>query len=196
MLQNARQNRRGTLVAVVGPSGVGKDTLMGAALSHFGQRDDLHLVQRMITRPVDAGGEDHQAVEHCEFEALRAAGAFAVSWDAHGLSYGIPAHVREKLALGHLVIANGSRSALPRFAEVFDPLLVINIVARPEVLAERLEKRGRETREEILARLKRGSLEVCGPFEVVTIDNSEDLATASRRMIETLAPLLGDRSPA
>ncbi|MBP1851690.1 ribose 1,5-bisphosphokinase [Rhizobium halophytocola] len=164
---------------------------MNEALAHFGARGDLHLVQRVITRPVDAGGENHRAVEHPEFAALKDAGAFAVSWDAHGLRYGIPAAVHEKLALGHLVIANGSRSALPRFAEVFDPLLVINIVARPEVLASRLEKRGRETREDILRRLKRGSLEVRGPFHVVTIDNSEDLATATRQLVATLSPLLG-----
>ncbi|MCL6706032.1 phosphonate metabolism protein/1,5-bisphosphokinase (PRPP-forming) PhnN [Pseudomonas sp. R2.Fl] len=181
---------RGTLVVVVGPSGAGKDTLIARALERFSGRDDVHVVRRVITRAEDAGGENHRGVAAGEFERMRQAGAFAVDWDAHGLSYGIPSCVHEKLALGQLVIANGSRSALPRFASAFDPMLVVNVIARPDVLAQRLEARGRENREEILRRLERSSLDVRGPFNVVTIDNSGDLADAAERLIDTLAPLL------
>ncbi|MBR0557568.1 phosphonate metabolism protein/1,5-bisphosphokinase (PRPP-forming) PhnN [Ciceribacter sp. L1K23] len=182
---------RGTLVVVVGPSGAGKDTLIGRSMEQFAGREDVHLVRRVITRPEDAGGEDHRGVTAEEFAAMRATGAFAVDWDAHGLSYGIPACVHEKLALGHLVIANGSRSALPLFASAFDPLLVINIFAQPDVLARRLELRGRESREDILARLARGSLQVDGPFNVISIDNSGEVDEAARMLIDILEPLIG-----
>ncbi|MNL78109.1 Ribose 1,5-bisphosphate phosphokinase PhnN [compost metagenome] len=54
------------------------------------------------------------------------------------------------------------------------------------MLATRLESRGRESREDILKRLARGSLAVEGDFEVVTIDNSGALDVAAHRLIETV----------
>lgn len=184
----------GTMVAVVGPSGAGKDSLLHIARTHFAGRPDVHFVRRVITRPADAGGEDHICVSQADFDAMRAQGAFAVDWDAHGLSYGIPASVQEKLALGHLVIANGSRSALPEWARAFPSLLVVNITASPEVLAERLVARGRESREDILRRLNRGSLKVEGDYPVIEIDNSGALADAGARLIAVLEAELGGRS--
>lgn len=180
----------GTMVAVVGPSGAGKDSLIQIAKAHFAGHPNVHFVQRVITRPADAGGEEHKDVSKAEFGTMRQEGAFAVDWDAHGLSYGIPAAVHEKLALGHLVVANGSRSVLDRFAQAFSPLLVVNITARPEVLAQRLEQRGRETREDILARLNRGSLEIPDAFDCVTIDNSGLLADAGKTLVGTLEGIL------
>lgn len=176
----------GTLIVVVGPSGVGKDTLIAHAIEHFSARGDVHLVQRVITRAHDAGGEAHHSVTRQEFEDLQRQGAFALHWQAHGLSYGIPASVHEKLALGHVVLANGSRSMLKHFAAVFPSLLVVNVIARPDVLAARLERRGRESREEILKRLARSSLDVDGDFDVVTIDNSGAIDAAASQLIETI----------
>lgn len=176
----------GTMVAVVGPSGAGKDTLLAIAMAHFSGSTDVHFVQRVITRALDAGGEDHRSVSEAEFEMLRKNGSFAVDWDAHGLKYALPASVHEKLALGHLVIANGSRSFLDRFAKTFQSLLVVNVTAAPEVLASRLEARGRESRDDILKRLKRGTLTICGNYHVVTIDNSGEVATAGRALVEAL----------
>lgn len=181
----------GTMVAVVGPSGAGKDSLLHIARTHFAGRPDVHFVRRVITRPADAGGEDHICVAQADFDMMRAQGAFAVDWDAHGLSYGIPASVQEKLALGHLVIANGSRSALPDWARAFPSLLVVNITASPDVLAERLLARGRESREDILQRLKRGSLKVEDDYSVVEIDNSGALADAGVRLVSLLESQLG-----
>lgn len=180
----------GTLVAVVGPSGAGKDTLISEVMAHFGARPDLHLAQRVITRPEDAGGEAHCAVDCGQFEALKRAGHFAVEWEAHGLCYGIPAAIRDWLQRGDVVIANGSRSALPHFAQAFETMLVVNIVATPDVLANRLQARGRECRSDILLRLQRSSLEVRGDYNVLTIDNSGDLATAAAALISALSPLL------
>lgn len=189
-----RQGSTGTMVAIVGPSGVGKDSLIHLAMQHFAGRPDVHFVQRVITRPPDCGGEQHRCASPAEFDAMREQGLFAVDWDAHGLSYGIPASVHEKLALGHLVVANGSRSALPRWAKVFPSLLVVNVTASPEVLAERLVARGRESRVDILERLRRGSLAVEGDYEVVTVDNSGALADAGRKLIATLEAVLGGRA--
>ncbi|MDI7862887.1 phosphonate metabolism protein/1,5-bisphosphokinase (PRPP-forming) PhnN [Rhizobiaceae bacterium n13] len=176
----------GMVVVVVGPSGAGKDTLMAIAAGHFAGREEVHFVRRIITRESDAGGEDHRSVADHEFEAMAADGAFAVSWEAHGLKYGVPAKVREHLARGELVVVNGSRSVLERFHSAFERIKVVNVTARPEVLAARLEARGRETREDILQRLARGALAVRGEFDVVNIDNSGALDDAGRAMVDAL----------
>lgn len=177
---------RGCMVAVVGPSGAGKDTLMAHAARFFEGRDDVVFVRRVITRDAAAGGEDHDGVSEAEFEALEKAGRFAVSWGAHGLRYGIPAETKEAVAEGRLVVANGSRSALPHFKAAYPRLVVINVTASPDVLATRLEARGRESREEILRRLERSSLTVSGDYQVVTIDNSGSLEAAAQAMIDAL----------
>lgn len=177
---------KGWMIVVVGPSGAGKDSLIAYAKQHFAKNDQVHFVQRVITRPANAGGEDHSAATPSEFDDLKADGRFAVDWEAHGLSYGIPHKACEWIAKGGVVIANGSRSVLPRFLQAFPQLVVVNITARPEVLADRLEARGRENREEILRRLQRSSLEIIGDYHVITIDNSGALAEAGEQFIGTI----------
>ena len=52
----------GTLFLVVGPSGAGKDTLMYGARAALAGKQDILFARRAITRPLYAGGEDHDAV--------------------------------------------------------------------------------------------------------------------------------------
>lgn len=181
---------RGTMVVVVGPSGAGKDTLIDYIRKTLSARPDVHFVRRTITRPAEAGGEDHTPASEAEFSALRAAGGFCVDWQAHGLHYGIPSAVCDVLQRGGLAIANGSRSALPHFAAAFPNLLVINIVANPDVLAERLKARGRETEDDIAARLRRSEEFTIPPgYRCVTIDNSGDLMEAGEAFLTVLATM-------
>lgn len=181
----------GIMAVVVGPSGAGKDTLMNLAARHFAGRQDVHFVRRVITREGDAGNEDHKSVSEADFDAMEQAGAFAVSWEAHGLKYGIPADVTDELAHGNLVIANGSRSVLHRFQATFPRLKIINVTARREVLAERLMARGRESREDVMRRLERSTLTVEGSYDVADIDNSGTLEEAERAIIAVLEALIG-----
>ena len=183
---------RGIMVVVVGPSGAGKDTLMNLAARRFKGRDEVHFVRRVITRHRDAGGEDHLSVSLEGFAAMEQSGSFAVWWEAHGLKYGIPAEVSVALSRGHVVVANGSRSALHRFQAAFPRLKVINVTARPEVLVGRLEARGRETHEDIMARLARGPLTVRGEYDVTELDNSGSLEEAKQKMITILEGLLAE----
>jgi len=185
-----RNAGEGCMIAVVGPSGAGKDTLMAYAARAFSDRSDIIFARRVITRDAAAGGEDHDGVCAAEFERLKADGRFAVSWEAHGLHYGIPVETKHAVAKGAIVIANGSRSALGLFRQEYSNLVVINVTARPDVLAMRLEERGRESREDILRRLNRSSLDVIGDYEVVTIDNSGEMEVSGRAMIDAVSTLL------
>jgi ribose 1,5-bisphosphokinase len=165
----------GRLICVVGPSGAGKDTLIDAARV---QRPDLVIVRRVITRPSALGGEDFDGVTSAEFERRKTAGDFALDWRAHGLSYGLPAATLALRTEGRNLLVNGSRAALEQARGVFPDLEVIRITAPSSVLMERLLARGRETREEIEARVLRQSYDVPAGLQVTDIRNDGPLNEA------------------
>lgn len=181
----------GTLIVVVGPSGAGKDSVINYALDRLANAR-VERVRRVITRADDAGGEDHEEISVAGFEEQRALGAFAVSWSAHGLHYGIPKETKVRLAAGEILIANGSRSALPLFRATFWPMKVINIIASPEVLAKRLIARGRESEEEIFNRLSRRVPTLAHEPDVTTIDNSGSLEIAGNALATLIQSLQQD----
>lgn len=174
----------GRLIAVVGPSGVGKDTVM-EALAAGDPR--LGLVRRVITRPAEAGGEVFDGVTTEEFSARQAAGDFALSWQAHGLHYGIPITSEADLAAGRDMLVNLSRSVLDKARARFPGLVIIALTAAPDVLAERLAERGRETAEQVARRLNRKGAAL--PAGAITIDNSRDLDATLRAARDALYPV-------
>jgi phosphonate metabolism protein PhnN/1,5-bisphosphokinase (PRPP-forming) len=142
------------LVTVVGPSGAGKDTLLTAARAALAGDARFAWVRRAITRPAEAGGEDHLPMTREAFAAARASGDFCLSWEAHGLAYGIPRAIEGDLAAGRVVVANLSRAVLAEAAARY-PLRVLLVTAPRDVLAARLAARGRESAADIAARLAR-----------------------------------------
>lgn len=171
------------LILVVGPSGAGKDTVLGIARLALAGDPRFRFVRRVITRPADAGGEDHEAVT----EAAFAERSFALQWKAHGLSYGIPPDVTEDLARGVVVVANVSRGVIAQAAARF-PVRVIEVTAPPELLAQRLAARGRETADDVAGRLSR---DIPIPDHVLTdtIMNETTPADAANRFIAAIQNL-------
>ncbi|MBW9065578.1 phosphonate metabolism protein/1,5-bisphosphokinase (PRPP-forming) PhnN [Rhizobium herbae] len=184
-------NPAGAMVVVVGPSGAGKDSVIGFVAQRFVGRVDIDFVRRVITRPSDAGGEDHESVSEIDFDARLAAGDFAVAWKAHGLQYGIPREALDRVRAGRIVIANGSRGALDQFRQVFPKVVVVNITASPAALAQRLVARGRESEADILKRLQRQTPDILDEADVTTIDNSGPLEIAGSRFVALVAELQG-----
>ncbi|MCA0942402.1 phosphonate metabolism protein/1,5-bisphosphokinase (PRPP-forming) PhnN [Salipiger pacificus] len=182
--------KRAPVFALVGPSGVGKDSLLAEAAV---QVPGLHVVQRVVTRAPEAGGEPCLAVSEEVFADMLEEGAFALHWGAHGLRYGIRWSELAPRVAGHPVVFNGSRGALEQAARVLPELEVLHVTARPEVLADRLAARGRESGAEIEARLARAALPLppqAGPgLRVHEIDNSGPLAIAAARLVALLQPV-------
>ena len=145
----------GVFVAIVGPSGAGKDTLIDIARGAFAGDGRYVFVRRVVTRPALAGAEAHDSLGVEAFLAAEVEGQFCVSWQAHGLHYGLPAAAAEAYSRGGVIVSNVSRAALGRIAGRFADLHVVEITAPREVLVARLAGRGREGRAEIEARLAR-----------------------------------------
>jgi len=143
------------LVYVVGASGSGKDSLMRYARARLDHDPAIVFAHRYITRPADAGGENHLALTVEEFEARRRAGLFALHWRSHGHAYGIGIEIDQWLAMGITVVVNGSRAYLTEARQRYPALLPVWIEVTPEVLRQRLLARGRESPHEIEQRLLR-----------------------------------------
>ena len=174
------------LVLVVGPSGAGKDTVLGLARAALAEDRRFRFVRRVITRPADAGGEDHEAVTEAEFLERR----FALSWEAHGLRYGISLEV----APGAVVVANVSRGVIGEAAERF-AVRVIEVTAPSAILAQRLAGRGRETAEDVARRLAR-DVPIPDGVPVDRVVNDGTPAEAADRFISVLLRLAESVPPA
>ena len=161
---------KGRLIAVVGPSGVGKDSVMEGMVRAC---PDLMLVQRVITREAGAGGEDFEHVSEAEFQDRVHDGAFALHWQAHGLFYGVPREITAALSSGTSLLVNLSRAVLPEAQMLFPGFCVLHLTAPREVLAQRLADRGRESADVIDLRLERAGFELPeGLRQVIEIANT------------------------
>lgn len=178
----------GRIFAVVGPSGAGKDTLIAAARV---ARPGLHVVRRVITRRETPGDEPFEGVSAEEFARRKAAGDFALDWQAHGLSYAIPASIDRALSEGRDVVFNGSRAVLGAAWEAYPGLGVIHVTASVPVLAERLAARGRESREDISRRLARARYEIPYGIPIRVVENDGALDTAVAAFLAALQPERG-----
>lgn len=172
---------RGTLFLIVGPSGAGKDTLMLAARNELEADEHFIFPQRVVTREASAN-EDNQVVDLASFDAQERAGAFALSWRAHGNAYGVPRSIEACLERGEHVVINVSREVVATARAKFAPCKVILVTARPEVLAARLKARGREDSAAIGERLARER-----PVEAdATVDNGGTEAAGAALFIAAL----------
>ncbi len=157
----------------------------GAREALAGDRNVV-FVRRDITRAVDAGGEQHRAIDDEAFRKSEGEGAYALSWRAHGQSYGIPRAMELDLAQGRTVVVNASRAVIDGARARYPRVIVCNIAAPPDVVRRRLTARGRETSAEIEERVARaGAFSVQGE-DVRTIDNGGMLSDSVCRLVDVI----------
>lgn len=178
------------LIYLMGPSGSGKDSVLGWLRARLDPRHPVHWARRTITRPVQAGGERHESIDSEEFAALKAQGEFALAWQANRLYYGIRQHELAPLACGQWVLVNGSRAYLDEALVRFPDMTVVQITARAETLRRRLAARGRESPEEVEERVARASTFRLPPG-VQQVNNDEKLDQAGHDLLSILQALEG-----
>ncbi len=132
------------------------------------------MAHRYITRPFNAGSENHIALSEHEFFTRAEQHLFALSWHANNTYYGIGVEIDLWLHAGFDVVANGSRAHLALARERYGEVLVpICLAVSPPVLRQRLEQRGRENALEIAQRLERAAR--YKPDNCLTLNNDGSL---------------------
>lgn len=176
----------GKLVLVVGPSGAGKDSLLRRAAQELANERHIIFPRRVITRASDDATEAHDTMTVDQFIAAQEAGRFALSWQAHGLHYGIPASLRDDLTAGRTAAVNVSRAIIAKAAERFPNMAVLHVTAPVSVIAQRLAQRGRETEADIASRIAREPPYFEDHVETITIVNDGTLEAATRAFTAAL----------
>lgn len=181
----------GVLILVVGPSGVGKDTLLDGARQEL-DRGRFIFAKRVITRPEDAGGEDHESATPETFARQKADGGFALSWSAHGHDYGVPMSVVDDLAAGRHVVVNVSRAVIDEARRRFSRVGVVSVSAPRQSLKSRLEERGRESRQDVASRLDRADAVAVTGDNVIDVVNDGSIEQGIERFVAALKTLAAD----
>jgi ribose 1,5-bisphosphokinase len=186
----------GRLFYIMGASGAGKDTLLRGCRES--STDDLRplVAHRYITRTPDGGTESHIWLSDTEFGQRVALGAFAMHWSANGFRYGIGREIDQWLARGGQVLVNGSRGYLDEARAHYGKTLIPVLVrVDPDRLRQRLVLRGRESVDQIDARIRRArELEQKLPSDCLVIENNGNVEDAVSNLLAAIAEQKNDRA--
>ena len=174
----------GRFIVVVGPSGAGKDTLIGLARTACADARSIVFPRRVVTREASAF-EDNEQISLDAFRQARTRGDFAVHWEAHGHCYALPRAIDDDIRAGRTVVANVSRTVVDAIRHAYVDVTVVSITAPSEILAERLASRSRSSDGEIEDRLNRAVDGVAtGPD--VTIANVGSVEDHARELVQVI----------
>jgi ribose 1,5-bisphosphokinase len=172
----------GKLVLVVGPSGAGKDTLLSLARAACADDSTIVFVRRVVTRE-SSSAEDNEQISVDAFGEACARGAFAIHWEAHGHSYGLPRSIEDDIRAGRTVVANVSRTVIPALRQAYANVVVVSITAPADVLAARLAMRKRGSDGNIAQRLARKVEDAEPDATIVNVSSAEYHARQLLRII-------------
>lgn len=156
---------------------------MNWAAAQLATNQNIIFARRMVTRAAHLGS-DHDSVTPDTFSTLIDSDGLVWRWEAHGFQYGIDAHYGAEVAAGRVVVVNGSREHASGL-DAAQNIRVVQIMAEPDQLAQRLEKRGRDTPHEVTRRRVRNTL-FADLRADLTIVNKGALADAGQGLADYL----------
>jgi len=174
----------GRLILVVGPSGAGKDTLLGLAKAACTDDGSIVFPRRVITREASVS-EDNEEVSLGTFQEALARNEYAMHWEAHGHRYALSRAIDGEIRAGHTVVANVSRMVVAAMRQAYASILVVSITAPPNVLAERLAMRGRSSDGRIEHRLHR-TMDEAATAPDMTIVNISSAEYHARQLVRII----------
>jgi guanylate kinase len=175
-------NKRGLLIVISGPSGVGKDTLIRRLL---GLDKNLRYSVSCTTRaprPGEADGVDYSFVSRERFQQLIDEGAFLEHATYNGNLYGTFAErvERERNAGHDVVLKIEVKGAEQVRAKVPDAVFVFVVPPSVDELVRRQVKRNTETFQDMTARrlIATREMEYASRYDHVVVNDDVDRAVA------------------
>ena len=175
----------GALIAVCGPSGAGKDSLLRRAQEINTDTARFVFPRRIVTRSV-SDFEEHDTATSEEFDRTLASGGFAFWWDAHGLKYGLAASIDEDIRAGRCVVCNVSRTVIPGLRDRYSQVVAVLITAPQDVLLARLAARARTTDGDLSQRMARSATVSDSLDADIVIENTGSIDDGARKLLDTI----------
>ena len=175
----------GTLVVVVGPSGAGKDTLIGLARALCADDPRIVFPRRIVTRP-SSNAEEHESVSTSEFDVAIERGDYAFWWQAHGLKYALSAAIEADMRAGRTVACNVSRAVVSQLRERYAHVTAVLVTAPKEMLLARLAARGRESGTDMAERIDHAAPAIEALRPDIVIENIGDPHDGASRLAAVL----------
>ncbi|MHC4727001.1 MAG: guanylate kinase [Planctomycetota bacterium] len=164
---NDTEKKKGKVIIVSGPSGVGKSTICTEVVK---QHDNIYLSVSVTTRPkskVEVDGQDYWFISEQEFQERIDKGLLLEHAEVFGHLYGTPKDkVEEAIREGKNVIleidVQGARQAQAIFP---DAVLIFILPPTEKDLVERMDNRGREAAEAAEKRLNGAGSEIAAAWQ-------------------------------
>jgi guanylate kinase len=184
--QAGAEGRRGRLIVLAGPSGVGKGAIVARLLAAL---PDLELSISATTRgprPKEDEGRHYYFVDRRQFDQMIEDGGFLEWADIFGERYGTPKEpVSRALAEGRDVLVEIDVQGA-RQVKAADPDAYMVFITPPSLkeLERRLRTRGTETDQQVRRRLAKAADELAAEPEFDATVVNDDLELAAREVVE------------
>jgi len=194
--QKASVPKKGKVVIVSGPSGVGKSTICKEV---FKRLNDVYLSTSVTTRPkgeYEVDGQDYWFISEEQFQERINKGLLLEHAEVFGHLYGTPKDkVDEALQAGKTVIleidVQGGERAKVEYPEA---VMIFILPPSQKDLAKRMNLRGREDAETAEERLDQADDEIAAAWQYYQhMVINDDLQQAVNEVIQIIQQGIGDK---
>ena len=194
---DASEVKKGKIVIISGPSGVGKSTICKEIVA---RRKDVCLSISITTRPkseAEVDGRDYWFISQEEFKERIGKGLFLEYAKVFGYLYGTPRDkVEEMLRACRTVILEIDVQGARQVKAIYpDAVMIFILPPSAKVLAERINNRGRDAAELAEKRLDFASTEIAAAwqyYEYMVVN--EDLQQAIEECIQIIEDAGGEKN--
>ena len=189
------KSRKGKVVIVSGPSGVGKSTICKGVVKRL---NNVDLSVSVTTRPrseTEMDGDDYWFISEEEFQERINKGLLLEYAEVFGHLYGTPkGKVDESLQRGRTVILEIDVQGAKQAKAIFpDALMIFILPPSAKTLAERMNSRGREGAEAAGERLDGAGAEIAAAWQYYKhMVINEDLQQAVNECVQIIKSVEGE----